>query len=67
MQEKKTKGIDLVGKVDSCSQLSNDEVVLRENGPLHRSLNVSYIAGKFYYFLLLFSLFLFCLKIGGVS
>lgn len=60
------KGIALLGKVDSCSQLPNDEVVLRENGTLHLSLNVSYIAGKFYDFHLPFSLFLFCLKVGGV-
>lgn len=66
MQDK--KHIALVQKADSCSQVSNDEVVLRENGTLHHSLKVSYILGKFYYFLLLLSLFLFlfCLKMGGV-
>jgi len=55
LQEKKTKGIALEGKLDSCSQLSNYEVVVRENGTLHCSPNVSYTVGKFYCFHLPFS------------
>ena len=54
MQDKKAKHVAVVEKADNCSQLSNDEVFLRENGTFHHSLKVSYIVGKFYYFLLLF-------------
>lgn len=54
-KETKTKEIVLVENMDSCSQVTNDEVILRENGTLHLSLKVSYIATSSFCFLFSFS------------
>lgn len=58
MEDKKTKCIVLVEKADSFSQLSNNEVVLREDRTLHHSIKDAYIVEKFSYFLLCFLYFI---------
>lgn len=54
-REKKTKEIVLAENMDNCSQVTNDEVILRENGTLHHSLKVFYIATSSFCFLFFFS------------